>query len=118
MVKMVKDITSLSRNGMSDWLIQRVSSVIILLYIVILAGFFINHPHLDYISWHWFFAQTWMHFASILFFLSLFVHAWVGMWTIGTDYLVNAYIRLAYQLLIIFVSAAYLFYGIHILWGN
>lgn len=118
MVKMVKDITGFGRNGMSDWLVQRVSAIIMLIYVIILAGLFFAHPHLDYIQWRSFFEATWLRFATLLFMLSLVAHAWIGMWTIGTDYITCPKLRLSYQLLVIFALAACLFYGVHILWGN
>ena len=39
---------SLTGNGLRDWLAQRFSSLIIAIYFLVLLGFFIEHPQLDY----------------------------------------------------------------------
>ena len=40
-------------------------------------------------QWHALFSANWMRIFSLLALVALSVHAWVGMWTISTDYLTN-----------------------------
>jgi succinate dehydrogenase / fumarate reductase membrane anchor subunit len=84
---MVTSITNLTRNGLKDWFIQRVSAVILAVYLFFLVGYFIVHPGLDYATWRGLFACRAMRIFSVLALLSLMAHAWIGLWTIFTDYI-------------------------------
>jgi succinate dehydrogenase / fumarate reductase membrane anchor subunit len=117
MVNKLTNVTSLTRNGLRDWLVQRVSAVILAAYTVFLLGFIIFHPGLDFYTWQLLFANNWMRIFSLLALLSLVGHAWVGMWTIVTDYIKQAGLRLVVQVAIILALIVYLFWGIEILWG-
>jgi succinate dehydrogenase / fumarate reductase membrane anchor subunit len=96
---MVTNVTSLTGNGLKDWLIQRVSAIILGLYLVLMFGFFITHQHVTYEQWN-----TWVHCKifivfNVLMMVSLVLHAWIGLWTVTTDYLKSTLIRLPIQML-------------------
>ena len=88
---MVTQVTSFSRSGLSDWVVQRVTAVILAVYTVVLVGFLIINGELTYSQWKGLFDQTWMQIFTLLAVLSICAHAWVGMWTIGTDYIREHY---------------------------
>lgn len=121
---MMKSATSFSRSGLSDWLVQRVSAVILALYFVVVLGFILSHGNLDYAAWHAFMGHTLMRVFNLLALLSLAGHAWVGVWTVLTDYITVRQIgpgatgwRLVLQVgmgLSIFV---FVVWGIQIFWG-
>ncbi len=122
---MVTSVTGLSRSGVADWLIQRVSAVILGVYFIGLLGYLLLNPDLDYAQWQALFSSTWMRIASLLALVSLCAHAWVGLWTISTDYLTVAMIgkyanvlRFLFQAACILLIFIYLVWGIQILWGN
>ena len=48
---MVTNITSFGRSGLSDWLMQRVSAVILALYTVFVVAYLLFNPNLDYYTW-------------------------------------------------------------------
>ncbi|MDN6179775.1 MAG: succinate dehydrogenase, hydrophobic membrane anchor protein [Halomonas subglaciescola] len=114
---MVTSITSFSRNGVSDWLMQRVSAAVLAVYTVFMVAYLLFHPDLDYYTWSGLFEHTWMRIFSLLAFISLAAHAWVGLWTVTTDYLKSTYQRVGAQMLIILVIFVYLVWGIQLLWG-
>ena len=114
---MVTNITNFGRSGLSDWLLQRVSAVILALYSLFIVGFLLFNPGLDYAAWSGLFAQTWMRIFSLLAFISLAAHAWVGLWTVTTDYLKPTGIRIGTQLIIILAIFVFLVWGITVLWG-
>ncbi|AMD02106.1 succinate dehydrogenase, hydrophobic membrane anchor protein [Halomonas chromatireducens] len=62
---MVTNITNLGRSGLSDWLIQRVSAVILALYTLFIVAYLLFNPGLDYYTWSGLFAQTWMRIFSL-----------------------------------------------------
>ena len=115
---MVTNITNFGRSGLSDWLIQRVSAVILALYTLFVVAYLLLSPGLDYATWSGLFDQTWMRIFSLLAFVSLSAHAWVGLWTVTTDYLKPTGIRVGAQTVIILAIFVFLVWGIQILWGS
>jgi len=88
---MVTNATSLTRSGLSDFILQRVSAVILGLYTLYITGFLLVTPDLDFMTWAAFHGGTWMQLFSTLAVLALAAHAWIGMWTVGTDYIREHY---------------------------
>ncbi|MEA3249971.1 MAG: succinate dehydrogenase, hydrophobic membrane anchor protein [Pseudomonadota bacterium] len=114
---MVTNITNFGRSGLSDWLIQRVSAIILALYTLFMVGYLLLHPGLDYVTWSGLFAQTWMRIFSLLAFVSLAAHAWIGLWIVITDYIKPAGIRFVVQIAIILAIFIFLVWGVQVLWG-
>ncbi|MCA1772998.1 MAG: succinate dehydrogenase, hydrophobic membrane anchor protein [Halomonas sp.] len=114
---MVTNITSFGRSGLSDWLMQRFSAVVLALYTVFIVAYLLFNPNLDYYAWTALFDQTWMRIFSLLAFISVAAHAWIGLWTVTTDYLKSTFVRVGAQSLIILAIFVYLVWGIQILWG-
>lgn len=114
---MVTNITNFGRTGLSDWLIQRVSAIILMLYTIFMVGYLLFSPELDYLTWSGLFSQTWMRIFSLLAFLSLAAHAWIGLWTVVTDYIKPTGARFAVQIAIILAIFVFVVWGIQVLWG-
>jgi succinate dehydrogenase / fumarate reductase membrane anchor subunit len=122
---MVTQVTSFSRNGLSDFIIQRVTAYILAAYTVFLVGYLLISGDLSYADWQMLFSYTAMQIFTLLALVSTCAHAWIGMWTIGTDYIREHYfgssadsLRLIYQVICILAVASYLIWGVKILWGN
>ncbi len=113
---MVTSATSLGRSGLHDWIIQRVSAIVLAAYVIYLVGFFIAKP-IDFVAWQSLFSQAWFKIFSILAIASLSSHAWIGLWIVSTDYIKPTWIRLIFQILIILLCFAFILWGIQILWG-
>lgn len=130
---MVTAVTNLGRSGLSDWLVQRVTAVILLAYVLVMGGIiFFCGPDMDYASWKGLFGQTWMRVFSLASFLSIAMHAWIGLWCVSTDYLVERVLRIklgeaiaakanllrwAFQAASAVVLFTYVVWGIQILWS-
>ena len=114
---MVANVTSMTRNGLRDWLLQRVSAVIIAAYTIFMLAYLLMHPNLQYGQWQILFSSTPMRVFSLFMLLSLLAHAWIGLWTISTDYLKATSVRLGFQLIIISALFICVIWGITILWG-
>lgn len=109
---MVEKITSLTGNGMHDWLIQRVTAVLLAAYTLFLIGYLMLHSPLQYADWHALFSHVFMRIFTFLSLLSVVYHTWIGMWTIFTDYLKCPWLRLTLQILVILVLIGCLVWGV------
>lgn len=114
---MVNSVTSLTRNGLKDWFIQRLSAVILGVYSLFLIGFIIGHNPLTYAVWYSLFHNVWMRAFTILALLSLVAHAWVGIWTVLTDYVQCKWARGVIQVITIIGFIACIVWCIDIMWS-
>jgi succinate dehydrogenase / fumarate reductase membrane anchor subunit len=121
-VDMVTSVTSFSRSGLSDWLIQRVTSLVLLSYFVVIAYQLLGS--VDYTSWRMLFDQTWMKVFTLMAALSLAAHSWIGLWSVLTDYLTERMlgpkgnvIRLISQLGVSLALVGYVMWVIVIIWS-
>lgn len=114
---MVTMITNFSRSGLSDWLIQRVSAVILALYTVVMVLYMLFHPHLDYATWSTLFESTGMRLFTLATLLSIAAHAWIGLWTVFTDYVKITPVRLVLQVIVILALFVFVVWSVQVLWG-
>lgn len=121
---MVTSVTSFGRSGLYDWLIQRVTAVILAAYVIFLTVYIVLNPELTYEQWTNLFAQLWMRVFSLVALFSFISHAWIGLWSVLTDYLTErlmgskaTVLRIFAQMVLGGVSVTYLIWGIEILWG-
>lgn len=115
---MVNSITSYSRNGLRDWLLQRATALVIGTFTVMLLGFIYRSSPLTAQAWQGLFACQSVKVLTFMTVLSVVVHAWIGMWTVYTDYVKPTFIRLVFQTVTIFTLIALLVWSASILWGN
>ena len=114
---MVKSVLGVSTRGLRDWFIQRVTAVFMTIYAIGLFVFFVKHPELAYYEWHGLFNSLWMKVVSLLFILCLLAHAWVGMWTVLTDYVKPFVIRLILYVVVLLSLIGFFIDALMILWG-
>lgn len=115
---MVTNVTSLTGNGLKDWLIQRVTAVYFAVYSIFLFGFLIWHPDLNFEQWHVLFANTIFQIATAIGLLALTLHAWIGIWTVTTDYMKCTVIRLSVQMMVVLWLLSQFIWGLMIVWGQ
>jgi len=128
---MVTSVTNLGRSGLSDWMIQRITGVVLLAYTLFIAAvLFIVAP--EFAEWKALFGQTWVKVFSLAAILSVAAHAWIGLWCVSTDYLVTHVLtiklgpaagaqanllRWCFQAASAIVLFTYVVWGIQILWS-
>ena len=118
---MVKSISSLTNSGVHDWLWQRLSAIVVAAYTLFIFLFLLINTlgsgnNLSYATWHGLFGMLWMKIATVIFMISLIIHAWVGIWTVLTDYVHCAFIRNTLLFLFNIGYLIYLIWTISILW--
>ena len=104
--------------GWRDWLVQRVTAVVMAAYALLLLAALLWHGGLDYAPWKAMFGSGIFRLATFLFMISLLWHAWVGVRNILMDYVKPVAVRLTLQVGVIAVLVAYAGWTIQILWGN
>ena len=125
---MVIPFLSFSRRGLLDFVVQRVSAFIMAAYVCVLLWFFLANDMSHQVLVD-FFLSTPMQIFSALTILSILGHAWVGLWTIGTDYIQRAHlefipglanfstaIRFSYQAVCLLVMSIYLIWAMKLIW--
>ena len=101
--------------GLKDWLLQRITAVIMIVFtIVLLVAFLLSDA--TYEGWAGLFANQPMKLLTFLAILSLLFHAWVGVRDIWMDYIKPVGIRLTLQVLTALWLIACVGYSAQILW--
>jgi succinate dehydrogenase / fumarate reductase membrane anchor subunit len=128
---MVKAVTSFGRSGLSDWLIQRVSAVIITAYLAWLL-FELACGSMTYEAWAGLFQLTCIRVFSTLALFSVVAHSWIGAWSILTDYVTPRFfrlelgieigqkavvLRLLLEVFTVLLMLVFLIWGLAIIWG-
>jgi len=114
---MVNRVVTGAHYGIRDWLIQRVTAVVMVVYSLALAGYLLWQPYLNYNIWTALFSNLAVRSFSLLFLLSLFYHAWIGVRDIVMDYVKPPGIRLVIHVLVILTLLLYTIWSVQILWG-
>ncbi|WP_041642448.1 succinate dehydrogenase, hydrophobic membrane anchor protein [Azoarcus olearius] len=102
--------------GLKDWIAQRATAVFMAIYTVVFAICALTLPELSYSAWSGLFSNGLMKFASFLFFLSVFYHAWIGVRDIWMDYVKPDGLRLSLHLITLFLLVGYAGWAAQILW--
>lgn len=117
MVKQYRRAVTGAHYGVKDWLVQRVTAVLMTVYLIALVGvLFVVAPQ-DYAAWKGIFNHQWMRIATFVFFMCMFWHAWIGMRNILMDYVHLTAIRLTAQILVVIAVLFYLVWTVEILWS-
>lgn len=91
---MVNRILVGANYGLGDWLMQRITAVVMGVYSVIMGGTLLFCDVLSQDRWKALLAGTGMRVLTFLFILSLCFHAWVGVRDIWMDYVQPVGVRL------------------------
>lgn len=121
---MVRAVTSFGRSGLSDWLVQRVSGVIIAAYFFFIVGWLVANPGVDFATWQALHQLTCMKIFNTVTLLSVVAHAWIGIWAVLTDYVTvrllgpkATVLRLVFEIAAIGLLVVYTLWGLAIVWG-
>lgn len=113
---MVNRVVVGAHYGLRSWLVQRMSAVVMALYTLLFLGAMLVARPGDHAAWRALFAQGWMRVATLVFFVSLFLHAWVGVRDILMDYVKPTGLRLGLEVAVIVALVALGGWAIEVLW--
>jgi succinate dehydrogenase / fumarate reductase membrane anchor subunit len=114
---MVKQIVTGAHYGLKDWLAQRITALVMAIYVIAFAGMLLVCPVQGHEQWRALFSNEFTRVATLIFFLSLFWHAWVGMRDILMDYVKHTGVRLGLEVLVLLVLVGYALWAVEILWS-
>lgn len=73
-------------TGLRAWLVQRITAVFMLLFIVFFLVHFVVDPPHSYPAWHGWMMSPSVSVVTTVFFAALLAHAWVGVRDVILDY--------------------------------
>lgn len=127
------------KMGIWFFVIQRLTAIILGIATVVIVVFFLVHTDWEfgsscevecgiqiaptYQEWHAFFFSIPMQILYVLSVISLAAHAWVGLWTVATDYIrpqvfgksTNVFRTLMLTILAL-ILVLYLYLGFSVFW--
>ncbi len=109
-------VTEVNHRGFRDWLIQRVTAILVGLYVIVLFVYLLSHQNVTFFEWQSFFNHIAMKLFTLIVLLSIFWHAWIGLWTVFTDYVKNKSVRFILEILVCLLLLAFLVWTLEILW--
>jgi len=103
--------------GLRDWLIQRVTALVLTAFVVLVVCGLALAGRLDYGTWAGIFAPVPMKLLTVLTIVALCYHAWIGVRDIWMDYVKPAGLRLGLHVATILWLLYCLIWSIEILWS-
>lgn len=108
--------------GVGDFMIQRITAIILAVYTLVLLIGILVMPGFTYEGWHGLFTfgvgpLPVGQVLATLAFMSLAWHAWIGVRDIWMDYVKPVAIRLLLQVLTVLWLVGSIIYFIVIIWG-
>jgi succinate dehydrogenase / fumarate reductase membrane anchor subunit len=114
---MLNRVVTGAHYGLRDWLVQRITAVAMILFVLFVVVDLLLQPRVDYDVWTRLFSNNVMRSFALLFLLNLFYHAWIGVRDIVMDYVKPASVRLLIHVAVIFALLIYSMWSVQILWG-
>ncbi len=102
--------------GLREWLAQRLTAIVMVIYTVILLGCFLTAGSFSYDSWADLFLHQWFKLVTFVALMSLFFHAWIGVRDIWRDYIKPDGVRLILQVATILWLVGCAGWAAQILW--
>lgn len=102
--------------GLIDWLAQRVTGIVMAVFVVVMAVALLQGVGANFESWRAFMSGGLVRFIAFLFIVSVAWHAWVGVRDIWMDYVQPAGIKLALHVLTLLALIGYAGWAAQIIW--
>ena len=110
--------------GMRLWLSQRLTALLMAIYIVALVILLLvmqpfGHAtwQENYTAWYALVSLVWFRLATLVFFMCLLMHAWLGVTDVLKDYVFNKAVRAYLQMAVDIALVIYLCWLMFILWN-
>ncbi len=109
----------MKRNGVYEWIFQRVSNVLIFVFVAFYLGSLLSMDHINYESWLALHSAVWFKVYATVTLVAVMLNAILAGWQIGTDYThkvaLPGFAALFHSFYTI-VTIGFLAFGLYILW--
>lgn len=103
--------------GLRDWLSQRITAALMVLFTLLLLGqVLLTRGPIGYETWAGIFAAQWMKVLTFTVIIALAWHVWVGMRDIWMDYIKPVWLRLSLQVFTLVWLVACAGWAVQVLW--
>jgi succinate dehydrogenase / fumarate reductase membrane anchor subunit len=102
--------------GAGNFLLQRLTALVLAVYCLLLAARIAFAWPLDYVAWASIFVPLWMKVVTLVALAALLYHAWIGVRDIWMDYVKPVWVRLTLQTLTALWLLACAVWSVQILW--
>lgn len=102
--------------GVGSFLLQRLTALILVAFVAILAVRLMAAGQLDYVGWASIFVPLWMKVLTLVAIFALLYHAWIGVKDIWMDYVKPMGVRLTLQVLTALWLIGCAVWSVQILW--
>ena len=103
--------------GLGEFLVQRATAIVMVVYTVVLLVSFLTGNNFSYEGWAGLFAQQWFKLITAVTLIGLFYHAWVGMRDVWMDYVRALGLRLVLQIATMAWLIGCAVWSIQIIWS-
>ena len=102
---------------MRIWLSQRLTALVMAFYIILLVVMLLIMQPAGFAAWQDFVSPIWFRLLTLIFFMCLFMHAWLGVADVLKDYVFNKALRAYMQIVVDILLLVYLVWVSIILWN-
>ena len=93
--------------GLHAWLLQRMTAIYMVAYIIFLGFSLVQITPLNYPLWHNWMASSFHKVTTIIFFFAALFHAWIGARDIVIDYVKPLVLRIGLLFVVITLCIGY-----------
>jgi succinate dehydrogenase / fumarate reductase membrane anchor subunit len=111
-----KRIVTGAHYGLRDWLVQRITAVLMALFTLVLLVQLLFGGPVGYDRWAAIFSAQWMKSLTLVIVLALAWHAWIGVRDIWMDYIKPVGVRLALHVFAIVWLVGCAGWAVQVLW--
>lgn len=102
--------------GTREWLAQRATAAYMLVYVIVMSVLLGGADLRDFAAWQALLAREPVRGATLLFWIALLWHAWIGMRDVLMDYVHNTFVRLTGHVFVIIFLLAMGLWAVRIIW--
>jgi succinate dehydrogenase / fumarate reductase membrane anchor subunit len=109
----------MNKNGFHEWIYQRISTILIILYTITYISLVVSMQTYDYATWTSMHDVTWFKVYSTITLVIVMANSLLAGWQIGTDYTQKvplAGFGVMFHSFYSLVTVALLVFGLYILW--
>ncbi|MFM2069621.1 MAG: hypothetical protein RLZZ584_4530 [Pseudomonadota bacterium] len=111
-----KRIVTGAQYGLRDWLVQRITAVLMALFTLALLAQLLFGGPVGYDRWAAIFSAQWMKCLTVVIVIALAWHAWIGVRDIWMDYIKPVGVRLALHVFAIVWLVGCAGWAVQVLW--